>query len=344
MALIHGLIAALARSAGKVLNTIFGWATALLFGRVTDKKQIAMSVACFGSLLWIVALIGMLFPNFAAFAIAAFVPQHDRYDTLIRWAMVAAAMLIPFVVGFAKMAVNGHRQAGTKEETKLRQVLDGWPYTIGLATTLLLMCVFAPIMKAQMFMRRWRAEHIPVMVEPQDYLPAVSDVETVLERNGFRVQRRPAQWMLRFPTQVLSFFAARQVKDMVADQLTVLKGKDFEVELHPSDLIVSGREKICAQVRAAIAEHLLFSHCLMTWNDEANKIEKHMKEMWARAHDDTTDMNTLYRELEQVDREVKRTTLRYEEWEVLFRQRLQLEQYMLRKMLGIGGAQKRRAA
>jgi hypothetical protein len=48
--------------------------------------------------------------------------------------------------------------------------------------------------------------------------------------------------------------------------------------------------------------------------------------------------------LEQVDREVKRTTLRYEEWEVLFRQRLQLEQYILRKMLGIGSAQKRRAA
>jgi hypothetical protein len=337
MALVHALIAGLARSAGKVLNTIFGWATALLFGKVTDKKQIAMSVACFGSVFWIVAIIGMIFPKFGAFAIAAFVPQHERYETLIRWIMVACVVLIPFIVGGAKLAVDGHRMESTHKESKLRQVLDGWPYTIGLAITLLLMMIFAPVMKAQMFLKRWRAEHIPVLIEPEEYGDAVNDLETVLENAGYHVKRQRASWMLRFPTQVLSFFAARQVKDMVADQLTVLVGPKFKVQLHPSDLIVSGKEKDCARVRAVVAERLLFSHALMTWNDEANKIEKHMKTMWESAHDNAADIKTLLDELEGIDRKIERITLRYEEWEVLYRQRLQLEQYMLRKMTGAKG-------
>lgn len=342
MALIHALIAALARSAGKVLNTIFSWATALLFGKVTPNKQIAMSVACFGSLLWIIAIFGMIFPNFAAFAIAAFVPHHDRYEKPIRYAMAACVLLIPFIVGVAKVAVNGHRQAGTKEEGTLRQLLDGWPYTIGLAITLLLMCVFAPVMKAQMFIRRWRAEHIPVMIEPDNYMAAVRDIEIVLEDNGFYATRGQANWMLRLPTQVLSIFAARQAKQMVADNLAVLRGKDFEIELHPSDLIVSGKEKICARVRATIAQHLLFSHALMTWDHEANEIEKRLKDMWLSAHSNSIDLQALHRELADIDEEIKRTTLRYEEWEVLFRQRLQLEQYILRKMLNM--KRNRRAA
>jgi hypothetical protein len=333
MALIHALIAGLARSAGKVLNTIFGWATALLFGRVTDNKQIAMSVACFGSILWIVSLIGIIFPKFGVFAIAAFVPEHEKYEQIIRWTMVACAIIIPFIVGFAKLAVDGHRMEETHKESKLRQVLDGWPYTVGLAITLLLMMVFAPIMKAQMFVKRWRAEHIPVLIDPEHYLDAVNDLETVLENAGYNVRRKPASWMLRFPTQVLSFFAAKQVKNMVADRLTVLEGPKFKVQLHPSDLIVSGKENDSARVRAVIAERLLFSHALMTWNDEANKLERKMKSMWERAHDEKAEIKPLLGELDAIDRKIERITLRYEEWEVLFRQRLQLEQYMLRKLV-----------
>jgi hypothetical protein len=43
MALIQGLIAALLRSAGKILNTAFGWATMTLFGRVPQERQVYLS-------------------------------------------------------------------------------------------------------------------------------------------------------------------------------------------------------------------------------------------------------------------------------------------------------------
>ena len=49
MALIQALVAALTRSAGKLLNTAFSWATVLLFGRVSESRQIYVSAIAFGS-------------------------------------------------------------------------------------------------------------------------------------------------------------------------------------------------------------------------------------------------------------------------------------------------------
>jgi hypothetical protein len=343
MAVIHALIAALARSAGKVLNTIFGWATALLFGRVNDDKQIAMSVATFGSVLWLVSVLGIFFPKFAAIALAAFVPDQDKYDVYIRWAMVASAVLIPFIVGAAKIAVKGEKQGGGESDSKIRKLLDGWPYTIGLSITLLLMMVFAPIMKAKMLVRRWRAEHIPIMVEPEKYTAAVDSIETVLENEGYAVVRQKADWLLRFPTKILSFFASKHVKDMVADQLTVLANPKFQVQLHPSDLIISGKADDTARIRSLIARRLLFTDALMTWDQEANELEQKMKTIWQRAHEENADFEPLFKELQSIDRKCDQTPLRYEEWEVLYRERLQLELFMLRKMRE-RGQDRRRAA
>jgi hypothetical protein len=44
MAIIAPILAALSRMAGKLLNTIFGWATVTLFGRVPQGRQIFLSI------------------------------------------------------------------------------------------------------------------------------------------------------------------------------------------------------------------------------------------------------------------------------------------------------------
>jgi len=40
MAIVQALLAALFRSAGKLLNMAFGWATIMLFGRVPRDRQV----------------------------------------------------------------------------------------------------------------------------------------------------------------------------------------------------------------------------------------------------------------------------------------------------------------
>src|SRR5689334_22142764 len=99
MALLQALLAALTRSAGKLLNTAFSWATVLLFGRVSESRQIYVSAIAFGSAIWLVVLLGVAFPSLGTFLLS-FVPLPDWVDkTWVRLAMLAAVVILPAVVG-----------------------------------------------------------------------------------------------------------------------------------------------------------------------------------------------------------------------------------------------------
>ena len=67
MAIIQVLLAAVARSAGRILNTAVGWATMLIFGRVPEKRQMYVSTMTFGSLVWITVIVGIAFPSAGTF-------------------------------------------------------------------------------------------------------------------------------------------------------------------------------------------------------------------------------------------------------------------------------------
>lgn len=52
------LFAALGRQAGRVLTTALGWASTLLFGRVSHEKHLLLTLISMGSLAWVVLLLG----------------------------------------------------------------------------------------------------------------------------------------------------------------------------------------------------------------------------------------------------------------------------------------------
>ncbi len=135
---------------------------------------------------------------------------------------------------------------------KVKAVLRGYPYTIGLALTFAMMLIFAPIMKAQSLKRRWSDAHVPIFLESEDYREVFGDVEHALHEGGLETRREPATWMVRAPSWILSFFAGSALSNYVAKELTALRGDDLEVVLHPSDLIVRGREKTVARIRAIL--------------------------------------------------------------------------------------------
>src|SRR3712207_5622663 len=99
MAILQGLIALLVRSAGKILNTAFSWATVLLFGKVPQDRQIYLSIMRFGSVLWLVALLGIIWPSFSVWLLT-FIQRPEwvdpeRWQSWTRLAMVGVSALIP---------------------------------------------------------------------------------------------------------------------------------------------------------------------------------------------------------------------------------------------------------
>ena len=324
MAIIQALLAFLTRSAGKILNTAFGWATIMLFGQVPQERQIYLSIIAFGSVAWIVAVAGVLEPSVATFLLAFVTVPAWLDKRWIRLGMIAAVVIIPVLVGWLSTRLVDPDERPRGAGPFARMVLKGYPFTLGLALTLLVMTVFAPVVKLRALARRWTTQHVAIIVKPEDYPDVVTDVQRALRMGGLETEPHPAHWMLRMPTKFLALFARNAVAPLVADFLTTLVAPNIEVLVHPSDIVIMGRDFDAASARAILAEHLTFTKAYLTWTKEANQIEERLGALWRSK----TSVTSVRRQLAEIDGQLRALKFSYEEWEILFRQRLLIDRQL----------------
>src|SRR5947209_2589305 len=129
MALIQGLLAYLARSAGTILNTAFGWATILLFGKVREDRQIYLSATTFGSVAWIVVALGIVFPSLATFLLSFATLPSWVDKNMIRLVMLGLTVLLPAVIGIVSIFMLEPQARPKSFSGKLKVMLSGYPYT-----------------------------------------------------------------------------------------------------------------------------------------------------------------------------------------------------------------------
>ena len=107
MAIIGSVFAMFGRFAGRLLNAVLGWATLLLFGKVSGSKQTVLLLVALGSLLWVVTVFGILIPDIGTFALA-FVPVPDFIDEdWVRLRDARAGHRHPAVIGAAAHVSHG---------------------------------------------------------------------------------------------------------------------------------------------------------------------------------------------------------------------------------------------
>jgi hypothetical protein len=336
VALLQILLALFSRTAGRVLNTAFAWATIALFGRVPPRQQLYLSIMAFGSMAWLISVIGIAFPSFATFLFAfVTVPSWVR-PGWIRLAMVVIALICPLLVGGLCLLALDPAERPRTTPAKLTAVIRGYPITIGLSLTLAMLLAFVPVLKARSAMRRWTTAHVPVLVKPQAYVEVLRDLESALAAEGWRTTRVPASWMLRMPMHVFGALAGRSIP-LVAERLTTLQAARLEVTLHPSDLILSGPDGDVMRARARLAERLAFSKLYMTWTSQAQRLEDALRKLWVGF--ETGNGHSRALGLRTVDHDLRTAELPYEEWEVLFRKELLLE----RRLAGLDTEVRRKA-
>jgi hypothetical protein len=331
MAIVQIILAIFSRTAGRVLNTAFAWATIALFGRVPARQQLYLSVMAFGSIAWLISVIGIAFPSVATFLLAfVTIPPWVR-PGWIRLAMLAIALVSPLLVGGMSLLALDPTGRPRGAARRIRVILRGYPVTIGLSLTLALLLVFVPVLRAQGALRRWTTTHVPVMVKPEDYPAVLHDLEIALAHEGWRTSRVPASWILRVPMHVFGILAGRSIP-LVAERLTTLQSSRLEVTLHPSDLILAGPNRDVMKARARLAERLAFSKLYMTWTANGQRLEDELRKI--RLRSETSNGNGLTESLPAVDLDLRTAELPFEEWEVLFRKELLLERRLLARDVG----------
>ena len=325
MALITGLVGLVARFAGRVLNTTLGWATILLFGKVAQSRQTLLLVIVLASLAWVAAVVGVLVPQVGVLLIAA-VPAPDFVQPgWIRLGMLAVALALPLLVGLGAVFVTSkeHRASGRE---LLVDVLRGYVFTFVLALSIVLLGVVATVRKLRSLTKRWEDAHVPVIVKPGAYEEVLGRVQRVLAGAGLELVVKRAPTVMSAPARLLNNVAGRALGELVPDELKVLDSPDLSVLVYPSDLAISGTKSKVALARATIAAGLTRAPAYMTTTAEAQAIEDRIERLAGAA---AVGGRTSLDQVRNLDEQLVALTISFDEWETLYRERLQLERDLL---------------
>ena len=335
MAFLAGIFGVIGRFAGKLLTTTLGWASSLLFGRVPQSRQIVLALVTFGSVIWAALVVGIVLPDVGAFLVAV-VPAPDVIDRgWIRLAMLIGAVVVPAVVGAATLFVldPADRPRG---RALVEQVVRGYPLCAALAVTLV---ILAAVGVARFVHHRaigWTDAHVPIVVHPGGYDRVVADLERALDDAGLPVDRRPAPLPLAIPGRMLARIAGPGIRSLVPGRPVELVGRDLEIGLYPSDIAIGGKRATVARARAAIATRLTSTAASMTTSAEAQAVEATLERLTkARVAGGEPgaaglgDLASAAGTLAAIDRQLATLDVDHDEWEILYRQRLQVERDLL---------------
>lgn len=339
MAILQVFIGLALRSLGRIVNTALGWATVLLFGRVPQQRQIIVTAMAFASVVWLVVIAGIAWPGFATFLLAFITLPPWVNHAWIRLAMLGGAAVIPLLVGAAALQLVDPAQRPRGAANAARALLPGYRYTFGMALTLAVTALIAPVTRARTLVRRWTTRHLPVVIHAADYETVVREIERALADAGMGTRRVRTSPLISVPTRMLVLLMGGTVAGMVMHELATFAGRDVEVTVYPFDVVITGHTRRVASVQAILTEMLPFTPAYLTWTRDANEIEDRLREVWrtrsAAAPDDPAAAADGVRALDEIEHTIRHTGVAFEEWEVLFREFLLLERRLRLDLPGI---------
>ena len=330
MALLQALLALISKSAGKILNALFGWAVRALFGQTTAREQTFLSVVVAAAVAWPVLLVGIVAPKVAALLLA-FVPIPHAVPTwAVRIVWVALALLIPFAVGIsvATKAPRSDRKDDARKESRVRTVLRGFPITVGLAAAFIVMFVSVPVMRLAAIVRRRKSADVPLITNESAYHQVAATLCEVLNRHGFSLRPASPGWWVAAPIRILTWLGGDAFRSYVPIQLEHFVSRDLELSLYPSGLLLRGTAKSVTWAHGLVAESVVHTEGLQTVDPKAQSLEKRLRRVWktydtAPAQIVGSDEN-LVQTLEQISAELGRLEVDFDDWQVLYRQILQV--------------------
>jgi hypothetical protein len=239
--------------------------------------------------------------------------------------MLAGAIALPAVIGVASTFLVKAEDRSTGVKAIVVQVLRGYPLTAGLALMLVFLAAIGLVRKGSSLLRRRTDAHIPIVLKPGGYEGLVDDLDGAISSAGVDVEETDAPAVLVVPGRLLASVAGAQVRALLPDRLVQLKGKGVEVLIYPSDVAISGEKTAVAKVQAAVASRLTTADAWMTMTEDGQEIEDLLAGL-AKSGPSEPERAAI---LADVDHRLSNRDIPYDEWEILFRERLQVERDLL---------------
>jgi hypothetical protein len=349
MAILQALLALLSRSLGSIMSALFGWAVLALFGETSAREKAWLSALVGAAAAWPILLVGVVWPRLATLALV-FIPVPHWIPTWgIRAVWIALAVLIPFALGITVAA----RSRGTRtpipgtapamgsaivrkstvqhsplRESKGVRLLRGVPITLALAASFSIVFVTMPLRRLVATVRRHVEVHVPLVTDAQGYELVAKKVTETLGRHGLVVHEATPAWWIAAPTRILFRFGGPSFREYVPERLAYFRGPRLDVLLRVNGLSLGGSEQATAWAHGLLVEALTGAPAYQTFDPGAQDIERQIRSVWAvfrqnpAAH---VGAARLEARLDDIARAIRELPVDYEEWQVVYRQALQLD-------------------
>jgi len=333
MAVIQAVLALISRSLGRIVSAIFGWAVVALFGQADPSEKTMLSAVVGAAAAWPILLFGIAMPKVAVFVLG-FVPVPAWIPSwVIRLFWIGLAAAIPFAVGIT-MAVRRPRGSALSQvnppaarEHALKRLLRGFPTTVGIAAAFLVVFVTVPALRIMSLVRRRTDVQVPLITDRDNYMPVAAEVARVLTAHEFSVREAQPGWWMTLPSQILLRLGGPAFREQIPERLAYFRGDRLEVALYPNGLLLRGSEQDTAWAHGIVVEALTAAPALQTFDPRAQDIERQIRRVWSVYREQPTAharSAVLSGRLEEIAEELGGAALSYDEWQIVYRQALQL--------------------
>jgi hypothetical protein len=158
------------------------------------------------------------------------------------------------------------------------------------------------------------------------------DVQDALAADGFAPQIRPLPWYLKPPEWILAAFARTILPGVTPkDPRMIVGNRDrLAVVVQPADIVISAKKGTAMRARATLTTRMPFTEAYLTWEEASRKIEDRVEELWRQYRDaDPARLGEILQALEGLKDEINGLDVPFEQWAVVYREALQLEEALV---------------
>ncbi len=317
---------ALSKSASFAL----GWATAIYFGQVPGRQGRILSVVSLLAAGWVIVVVGFAIPIFGGAILEAAGVIEENFDVrAIHYAgLVAAIVLTPPFIAATTVYAEFHDQRSIGAWMRLIPV--SYPATAMLGASVLQMVAITPVLLFQRWRQKRKLVQVPlVMREGSDDDDLVAAVRGALASIGIEdVAVTEATGPKSWPLRTVGFASRHLLGAVVRGEPMRLRADGVEILAYATNVSIQGPKQAAYRIRAAMERELAFRNTYLTWNEESQGFEDDLQRLHESANG---DVEALRAKLDEVQDRIDVASLNSEEWNVLYRLRLQLEHDVARR-------------
>jgi hypothetical protein len=137
--------------------------------------------------------------------------------------------------------------------------------------------------------------------------------------------------MKAWPMRTVGYAVRHLLGAVVRGEPMRLAAGEVQIYAYATNISITGPQEDAYRIRAAVERELAFCEAYLTWSDDAKELED---ELMAAHESADGDVDALRRRLDEIQERMDTASLNGEEWNVLYRLRLQVEQDASRRADG----------